>query len=78
MPSADGIAAAFLHKILEKTNGTPSRIDIDDAQKTDRKCGIMTFHKGRRSAWTCGDGRTPSKIRSGVFSYSLRVGTNTR
>ena len=33
MPSADGIAAAFPHKILEKINGTPSRIDIDDAQE---------------------------------------------
>ena len=33
MPSADGIAAAFPHKIPEKTNVTPSRIDIDDAQE---------------------------------------------
>ena len=33
MLSADGIAAAFPHKILEKINGTPSRIDIDDAQE---------------------------------------------
>ena len=33
MPSADGIAAAFPHKILEKINSTPSRIDIDDAQE---------------------------------------------
>ena len=33
MPSADGIAVAFPHKILEKINGTPSRIDIDDAQE---------------------------------------------
>ena len=33
MPSADGIVAAFPHKILEKINGTPSRIDIDDAQE---------------------------------------------
>ena len=33
MPSADGIAAAFPHKILEKINGTPSRIDIDDAKE---------------------------------------------
>ena len=33
MPSADGISAAFTHKILEKINGTPSRIDIDDAQE---------------------------------------------
>ena len=31
--SADGIAAAFPHKILKKINGTPSRIDIDDAQE---------------------------------------------
>ena len=33
MPSADGIAAAFPHKIFEKINGTPSHIDIDDAQE---------------------------------------------
>ena len=33
IPSADGIAAAFPHKILENINGTPSRIDIDDAQE---------------------------------------------
>ena len=33
MPSADGIAVAFPHKILEKINGTPSCIDIDDAQE---------------------------------------------
>ena len=33
MPSADRIAAAFPHKILEKINGTPSHIDIDDAQE---------------------------------------------
>ena len=33
MPSADGIAAAFPHKILKKINGTPSRFDIDDAQE---------------------------------------------
>ena len=33
IPSADGIAAAFPHKILEKINGTPSRIYIDDAQE---------------------------------------------
>ena len=33
MPSADGIAAAFPHKILKKINGTSSRIDIDDAQE---------------------------------------------
>ena len=32
MPSAEGIAAAFPHTILENINGTPSRIDIDDAQ----------------------------------------------
>ena len=37
MPSADGIAAAFLHKILKKINGTPSRIDIDDAQENRQK-----------------------------------------
>ena len=33
MPSADGIAAVFPHKILEKINVTPSHIDIDDAQE---------------------------------------------
>ena len=33
MPSADGIAAEFPHKILKKINGKPSRIDIDDAQE---------------------------------------------
>ena len=33
MPSADGIAAAFPHKILKKINVTPSRIDIGDAQE---------------------------------------------
>ena len=33
MPSADGIAAGFPHTILEKINGTPIRIDIDDAQE---------------------------------------------
>ena len=33
MPSADRIAAAFPHKILEKINGTPSRIGIHDAQE---------------------------------------------
>ena len=32
MTSADGIAAAFPNKILEKINGTPSRIDIDNSQ----------------------------------------------
>ena len=33
MPSADGIAATFPHKILKKINGTPICIDIDDAQE---------------------------------------------
>ena len=33
MPFADGIAAAFTHTILENINGTPSRIDINDAQE---------------------------------------------
>ena len=33
MLSADGIAAAFPHKILEKINVTPSRIDIDYTQE---------------------------------------------
>ena len=33
MPSADGTAAEFTHKILDNINGTPSRIDIEDAQE---------------------------------------------
>ena len=33
MPYTDGIAAEFPHKILEKINVTPIRIDIDDAQE---------------------------------------------
>ena len=33
IPSVDVIAAAFPHKILEKISGTPSRIDIYDAQE---------------------------------------------
>ena len=33
MPYTDGIVAAFPHKILKKIYGTPSRIDIDDAQE---------------------------------------------
>ena len=33
IPFVDKIAAAFTHKILEKISGTPSRIDIDDAQE---------------------------------------------
>ena len=33
MPSADGIAVAFPYKILEKIRGTPSRINIDNAQE---------------------------------------------
>ena len=33
MPFADGIAATFPHTILKKINGTPSRIDIDNAQE---------------------------------------------
>ena len=33
IPSVDGIAVAFPHKILEKISGTPSWIDIDDAQE---------------------------------------------
>ena len=33
MPSADGIAAEFPQKILNKINGTPSRIDINNAQE---------------------------------------------
>ena len=37
MPSADGIAAAFPNKIPEKINGTPSRIDIDNAQENRQK-----------------------------------------
>ena len=33
VPSVDKITAAFPHKILEKISGTPSQIDIDDAQE---------------------------------------------
>ena len=33
IPSADRIAVAFPHTTLDKINGTPSRIVIDDAQK---------------------------------------------
>ena len=33
IPSADGIAAAFPHKVLEKINRTPSCIDLDDVQE---------------------------------------------
>ena len=35
--SADGIAAAFPHKYLEKINGTPIRIDIDNAQEKQKE-----------------------------------------
>ena len=59
MPSDDGIAAAFPHKILEKINVTPSCIDIDErTRETDGKCSITNFHKGKRSTWTCRDGCT--------------------
>ena len=37
MTSADGITAAFLHKIPENINGTPSRIYIDNAQENIQK-----------------------------------------
>ena len=37
IPSVDGIAVAFPHKILDKISGTPSRIDIDDAQEKQTK-----------------------------------------
>ena len=37
MPSADGVVAEFPHTILEKINGTPSRIDINDAQESRHK-----------------------------------------
>ena len=33
IPSVDGIAVAFPHKILDKISGTPSWIDKDDAQE---------------------------------------------
>ena len=33
IPSTYGIAAKFPHTIFEKINGTPSHIDIDDAQE---------------------------------------------
>ena len=32
-PSSDAIAAAFPHTVLERLNGTPGRVDIDDAQE---------------------------------------------
>ena len=63
MPSADRIATAFPHKILEKINGTPSRIDIDDAQENQtenaasrtstRGGGASTVHKDRRPIVGC-------------------------
>ena len=37
IPPTDTIAAAFTHKILEKINGTPSRININDAQENQTK-----------------------------------------
>ena len=47
MPSADGIVAAFPHNILENINGTPSRIDIDDAQeKQTENAASQPFTKG--------------------------------
>ena len=33
IPSVDGIAASFPHNILERISGTPSWINIDDAQE---------------------------------------------
>ena len=49
MPSADEIAATFPHKILEKINGTPSRIDIDDAQEkqTENTASQPSTREGR-------------------------------
>ena len=48
MPSANGIAAAFPHKILEKINGTPSCIDIDDTQekKTEKAASQPSIRGG--------------------------------
>ena len=47
MPSADVIAAAFLHKILEKINSTPSCIGIDNAQeKQTENAASRPFTRG--------------------------------
>ena len=46
-PSAEGIAAAFPHTILEKINGTPSHIDIDNAQeKQTENAASLTSTRG--------------------------------
>ena len=79
MPSTDGIAAAFPHKILEKINGTPSRIDIDDAKgKQTENAASRPSTRGGRAHGHSGMVVPPSKIRSGFFSYRLSVGTNLR
>ena len=47
IPSADGIAAAFPNTVLEKINGTPSRIDIDDAQEKQTENAVsQSFTRG--------------------------------
>ena len=35
IPSADAIASAFPHAQIERIHGTPSRVDIDDAQEKE-------------------------------------------
>ena len=47
MPSTDRISAEFLHKILEKINGTPSRIDIGDAQENIQKIRHHELPQGK-------------------------------
>ena len=79
MPSADRIAASFPHNIFKKINGTPSRIDIDDAQeKQTENEASRPSTRGGGAHGHAGMVVPPSKIRSGFFSYSLRVGTNPR
>ena len=47
MPSDDGIAAAFPHKILEKINVTPSCIDIDEhTRETDGNAASRPSTRG--------------------------------
>ena len=43
IPFVDVIAAAFPHKILEKISGTPSRIDIDNAQEKQTENVLNLF-----------------------------------
>ena len=47
IPSADRIAAAYPHKILKEINGTPSHINIYDAQeKQTENAASRTFTRG--------------------------------